>query len=71
MCLLYESGRILSIAFTKRSEADYDDFVIVSEEEAEKMRLEVRLFIDEIKRAINSLRLAWEGQRPVRCRLKE
>lgn len=44
------SAKALAIAFTERSEADYDDFKEFNEEETEKIKVDIESFIEEISK---------------------
>lgn len=47
-----EASKTLTACFAKRSEADYDDFVTISHDEAEAVRVGVRSLIDEVARLV-------------------
>lgn len=42
-----EKAKALPHAFEKRQDVDYGDFMTITQEEAEKIRQEVRAFVDE------------------------
>jgi uncharacterized protein (UPF0332 family) len=52
MTIDIEFGKTYSTAFEKRQKADYDDFVIFSDEEVKKDLKNAHKFIDEIKKMI-------------------
>jgi uncharacterized protein (UPF0332 family) len=50
-----EHARALSRAFEKRQKGDYGDFASVTLDEARELREEVRFFVDECERVLDTL----------------
>ncbi len=50
-----ETAKALARSFEKRQDADYEDFAVVSPEDAETIRREVQVFIEECGRTLERL----------------
>lgn len=44
-----ETSKVLSKSFEMRQDTDYEDFIVVTKEEVEKLKKDVRIFIEECK----------------------